>query len=279
MTWDLQWDDEVDVVCTDGGVAGLAAAISAVDEGAEVLVASASEVGPAGSHGWFTVDSGDAETVAYLGELTADLDTATLPLLDGDLPIRLVSEPVATAGRREPPFFGSHLRDWAARCIPSPSGYLYTRVTDWNSTEMVSGDGEAIVVSEIGTMGLGPGDIGGSVLDWLNEEARSRDVDVKQAMTFDRLVFEEGAVIGAVFMTSRGPWAVRARHGVLYCRAGLSAGRAVGPTLAEDADLRVALVGKGASRFGRVELLTSAPALAQAAATSSGAPTQSLEPA
>ena len=35
------WDDEVDVVCTDAGAAGLADAISAVDGGAEVSVAAA----------------------------------------------------------------------------------------------------------------------------------------------------------------------------------------------------------------------------------------------
>src|SRR6476619_3381111 len=31
VTWNLEWDEEVDVVCTDAGVAGLAGAISAID--------------------------------------------------------------------------------------------------------------------------------------------------------------------------------------------------------------------------------------------------------
>ena len=131
MTWNSEWDDEVDVVCTDAGAAGLAGAISAVDGGAEVLVASTPGPGSAGAsggcHGWFTLDSADDETAAYFAELSAGLDVAALPQLDGDLPIRLVTEPAARTGRRVAPFVGSQLQDWAARCIPSPSGYLYTR--------------------------------------------------------------------------------------------------------------------------------------------------------
>ena len=73
MTWDLQWDDEVDVVCTDAGIAGLAGAISAVDGGAEVLVACApgpdAAVAGSGHPGWFPLRSGDTETATYFAEL------------------------------------------------------------------------------------------------------------------------------------------------------------------------------------------------------------------
>ena len=75
----MEWDDEVDVVCTDAGVAGLAAAISAVDEGAEVYVASAP---PPAHEGWFPSDSPDPETAAYFAELTGDLTVAALPRTD-----------------------------------------------------------------------------------------------------------------------------------------------------------------------------------------------------
>jgi len=272
VTWNLEWDEEVDVVCTDAGVAGLAGAISAVDGGAEVLVASAPGPGSAGSsrgrHGWFTLDSGDGETAAYFAELSEGLDVAALPQLDGDLPIRLAADP-ATMGRRVAPFVGSQLRDWAARCIPSPSGFLYTRVTDWNSRAMESADGVAIEVTEIGSMAPDPGDIVGSVLEWLDAEARLRGVDFEPVTRFERLVFEEGQVIGAVFTTADGLFAVRDRHGVLLCRAGFPDRRASPPPKAADSVLGVALVSKAASRFGRVELMTSDPAVARAVGTPS----------
>lgn len=260
MTWDLQWDDEVDVVCTGAGLAGLAVAISAVDEGAEVLVADAPgpEAAVTGSNhvGWFTVESGDSETTAYLAALAGALDASALPQLDDDLPIRPAPEP-ATPERRVPPFVGSELRDWTARCIPSPSGYLYTRVTDWTSTAMESSDGDALEVTDLGSMTPDPGDIVGSVLEWLDQEAHQRGVDILPVARFERLVFEERDVIGAVFTTADGPWAVRARHGVLLCQAGFPAVRPPRLPEAGDAVLRVSLVGKAASRFGRVELLTS----------------------
>ena len=262
VTWDMQWDDEVDVLCTDAGVAGLAGAISAVDAGAEVLVANVQappvSTAAGSSPGWFTVDSGDSETMAYFAELTGDLDAAALSLLDDGLPVRAAPQPAAPPERKLPPFVGALLRDWTARCVTSPSGYLYTRVTDWTTTPMLSADGDAVGVAEIGSMTPDPFDVVGSVLDWLDTEARLRNVDVETVSRLDRLVFEDGQVVGAVFATADGPLAIRARHGVLFCRAGLPAGRAQG--LPAAGVLRVALVSKPASRFGRVELLTSDPA-------------------
>lgn len=266
MTSDLHWDDEVDVVCTDAGVAGLAGAISAVDEGAEVLVACAPapEAGaaPSGQPGWFTLDFGDAQTAAYLAELLDDLDPAGLPQVDEVLPIRTAAVVAAAPDRRVAPFIGAQLRDWTARCISSPSGYLYTRVTDWNCAAMESGDGEGVEVAEIGSLpaGIGPlpagpGDIVDVVLEWLETEANERGVKAYPVTRFERFVFDEGEVSGAVFATPDGPWAVRARHGVLFCRNGFPLGRAPCPPGIGDTVLRVALVGKVASRFGRVELL------------------------
>ncbi|MCV7152082.1 hypothetical protein [Mycolicibacterium pyrenivorans] len=267
-TPDLEWDDEADVVCTDAGLPGLATAICAVDDGVEVFVAGAPETeAGATDRGWFTLECGDSETAAYLTDLTADLDVAALAHRDDDLPIRWVREPADRPGRKIAPFVGSRLRDWSAECIPAPSGYLYTRVTDWTSTAMESGDGEAFEVTEIGSMTVAPGDDVGSVLDWLGAEAHMRGVRVYRAMRFERLVFEGGQVIGAVFATSDGPFAVRARHGVLLCRAGSPAGE-VGIDTPDGAVLRVALVSRVGSRFGRVELLTADPAVASDPAAS-----------
>lgn len=276
VTLDLQWDDEVDVVCTDAGIAGLAGAIAAVDAGAEVLVAGAQASRAPGAEGrtpgWFTSGIRDAETVAYLAELAGDLDAPAIPPPDGDLPIRPAPQAGVATQRSVPPFLGSRLRDWAARCIPSPSGYLYTRVTDWTSTAMQSADGDVIQVAEIGSCEADPGDIVGSVLDWLDAEANTRGLEIQPVLEFERLVFQEGDVSGAVFSTARGPLAIRARHGVLLCRAGPRSGRAPRQAGAgDDTMLRVALVGKAASRFGRVELLTSDPPIGRSAGASTGA--------
>lgn len=259
MFCEPDWDDEVDVVCTDTGLAGLATAISAVEQDGEVFLAGAPAATDA-DRGWFDF-AGDEATVEYLGELTADLDVAGLRQLDPDLPVRLMSEAAPARGRTVPPFEGPRLREWAALCVPSPSGYLYTQVTDWTSATMLGGDGDLFKVTEIGVMTPDPGDPVGSVRNWLNDEARDRDISAHPVTRFERLVFEDGVVTGAVFDTGSGPLTVRARHGVLICRNGIPARR---ERLPGHTPLRVALVGKEASRFGRVELLTSDSTLAQA---------------
>lgn len=262
MFCEPDWDDEVDVVCTDTGVAGLATAISAVEQDGEVFLATAQSATDT-DRGWFDY-AGDEDTVEYLAQLTADLDVAGLRQLDPDLPVRLMGETAPARGRTVPPFEGRRLREWAAVCVPSPTGYLYTRVTDWTSTTLDGGDGDLFKVTEIGLMTPDPDDPVGSVHDWLNDEARDRDISAYPVTRFERLVFEDGMVTGAVFGTESGPLTVRARHGVLICRNGVSARSASLPGLSGHPRLRVALVGKEASRFGRVELLTSDSAVARA---------------
>ena len=113
MAWDLQWHDEVDVVCADAGMAGLACAISAVDGGAEVLVAGSPDPRVSGAGGdrlkWFGLDGDDADTLAYLADLTEGLDPARIPESADVLPIRLTAQPPALKGRRIPAFVGSRL--------------------------------------------------------------------------------------------------------------------------------------------------------------------------
>ena len=87
-----------------------------------------------------------------------------------------------------------------------------------------------------------------------------RGIEVHHATSLQRIVFEEGDVVGAVFATPDGPLAVRARHGVTVASGGPQAAMAAGQPLPVDgATLRVGLVGQTASRFGRLELLTSEP--------------------
>jgi hypothetical protein len=159
-----------------------------------------------------------------------------------------------------PPFFGGGLRDWAARCLVSPYGYLYTRVTDWRSTTLRTVDGESLEVAEIGSITPDPANVSGSVMDWLNTQAEDRDIEIHKATSLQRIVFEEGDVVGAVFATPDGPLALRARHGVIVASGGPQAAMAAGqPLSVSGGALRVCLVGQTASRFGRLELLTSEP--------------------
>ena len=69
------WDEEVDVVCTGSGVAGLARAISAVDVGGDVFVADSSgDRGPAESTAsTLGSTSGTRRPADYFAALSSDL--------------------------------------------------------------------------------------------------------------------------------------------------------------------------------------------------------------
>jgi FAD binding domain len=284
------WDEEVDVVSTGSGIAGLAHAVAVVDMGGEVFVGDArGDAGPGGTSvavrsrvdrlHWLEVDVADPETNDYFAALSSDLGPLTRFAGDVDVPIRVVEhvEPVNTRGPVAP-FVGARLRDWAARCLVSPYGYLYTRVSDWWSTTLCTVDGESLEVSEIGSITPDPVNVGGSVLDWLAAQARDRCIEVHPATSLQRIVFEEGDVVGAVFRTPDGPLAVRARHGVMVGSGGPQVTMSAEQPLPVDgAALRVCLVGQTASRFGRIELLTSEPP-ARGAASDCRAGNRELHP-
>jgi hypothetical protein len=265
----VKWDEEVDVVCTGDGIAGLAHSVAVVDMGGEVFVARRhgdAETGGASVavrsrvdrlH-WLDLDLTDQDTTEYFAALSCDLGPLTRGARDAGVPIRVVqhAQPVDPRGAVAP-FVGARLRDWAARCLVSPYGFLHTRVADWESTTLRTADGESLEVAEIGSITPDPVDIGGSVSDWLAAQARDRDIEVHHGMSLERIVFEEGDVVGAEFATPDGRLAVRARHGVTVASGAPLAGVASGHPLPADAALRVCLVGQTASRFGRVELLTS----------------------
>ena len=167
-------------MCTSTGVAGLAKAISVVDRGGEVFVASsgvdAATVDGQARVAWEAVRVhprlgeivSDLETIEYFAALSCDLDDRCRP--DGEvvLPIRVAHERASVGhGGAVLPFVGSQLRDWAADCLASPSGYLYTRVSGWESATLQTRDGDSIEVAEIGSMTPHRNDVGGSVYEWL----------------------------------------------------------------------------------------------------------------
>jgi FAD binding domain len=253
----VTWDDEVDMVCTGSGAPGLACAVAVVDWGGTVFMAD-----PSGEAAALRTRLGvgvpDAETNHYFAELTSDLGPLRRSSCDPAVPVRAVHHhgPVES-GRTVAPFVGSRLRDWAARCLSTPYGYLYTRLSGWPVTTVHTMDGDVIEVAEIGTMTPDPDDVGGSILDWLSTQVHDRDIELNPNSTLQRIVFEEGVAVGAVFTTSNGPLAVRARHGVMVATGAAPPSMLAAGRLPAGAAVRICLTGQHASRFGRLEVLTS----------------------
>ncbi|SEH88427.1 hypothetical protein SAMN04489835_5263 [Mycolicibacterium rutilum] len=254
----MTWNDEVDVVCTGAGAAGLAHALAVSEVGADVFVADSGADHTAGRE-WLDVGIADAETREFFTELVSDLGPLRRSSYDLDVPIRVAPPPPVQAetGRTVAPFVGSKLRDWAARCVATPYGFLSTRLPDWQTSTMRGADGEILEVSELGALTPGTADVGAAVRDWLAARAAHEDIEIHGGHTLQRVVFEEGVAIGAVFDTAEGLVAIRARHGVTVAGSAAQIGGPVPANLPADAALRVCVVGQRASRFGRLELISS----------------------
>lgn len=251
----VEWDDEVDVVCAGAGAAGLAHAIALGDLGGEVFLADWGIV----ERNWLATDSADPCTRRFFAEMTSDLGSARRQSHDMSVPVRAVpSHSPADAGRTVAPFVGARLREWAAQCLATPFGYLSTRLPDWSATTVQASDGQILEILEIGALAADSADLAGSVFDLLSEGVATRGIEVHTDHALQRLVFEEGVAVGAVFVTPTGPMAIRARHGVTVTSGTARLPHTDGSAVSGDI-LRVCLVGQRASRFGRVEVLTSEP--------------------
>lgn len=270
------WDTEVDVAVIGAGMGGVANAIATVDAGGEVLVADAmparrGEPSTVGlrerldtKRGWLVHETLDLETAEYLAAVAEgipelahvrdSLSAVSVPHRDARNLSRdeAFGQPVAT-------FVGARLAGWAAQCIASPYGLLYTSMLDWRSTTMKSANGETIEAHSIGTIEWADGFGDGALRQWLTTQARERDIEVESGSTLERIVFEEGVIAGVVLATPNGPLAVRTRAGITF------APRDEDPDSHDDAPaanqrLQVCIVGRTASRFGRLELMTTEPA-------------------
>ncbi|MCF6387029.1 hypothetical protein L2K20_08585 [Mycobacterium sp. MBM] len=254
------WDEIVDVVSVGAGPAGLACAVVAADAGLEVVVATPGAGTPpdlepvgAGRRGWLPVVSDD-ETMAYFDALAEELPTVQPPEDPTTVPSRVLHEIEVDRSRRAQiaTFVGARLGVWAADCTASPYGLLFTRVDHWPTTAMRTSSGESFQVATLDESAGVPA--ASTFADRLQTLVAEREIDVLDGHRLQRLVFEEGRIVGVVLDGPDRQWAVRARVGIAVTsvRPCPPDSRLLGP------DSRLALVGLTASRFGRVEVLDAA---------------------
>ena len=263
------WDIEVDVACVGAGLAGLASAIATADVGGKVLVAtppveregSSSGVAVQQRVGGFLRSWSrwnlDVETDEYFTALGEGLAPSE-HLEDARLAVR-TARPVSQSGALET-FDGSRLRDWDAQCLASPYGMLFSTVSGWRTTQMRASDGQSLEVQPIGS--INPATLTGShaLSDWMVDRVRDRDIAVHEATPMERIVFENGRVVGVVLSSADGPLAVRVRFGLTVSSSEPFVDADPLVASAAPGDLQVCLVGQSASRFLRVELLHTAAA-------------------
>ena len=275
------WDEEVDVVVIGAGIGGIAHAIATVDAGGEVLVVDAlrplrGDAAPVAlrervgaRQGQLLPDTHDVETNDYFAALVDGVPTNGLR--DATVPLRRAHNLSREEVNRRvvEPFVGSRLSGWAETCLSSPYALMYTNMRDWPTTTMRSSDGESIEVLSVGTVDWADGLGEGALRRWVAEQAQQRHIDVLTDSSLQRIVFEDGVIVGVVVETPEGPLSVHTRAGVTLSPSDRD------PVSDSPADavagdrLQVCLVGRTASRFARVELLATEPAAARPKCTGS----------
>jgi succinate dehydrogenase/fumarate reductase flavoprotein subunit len=263
----LVWDTEVDVLCLGAGIGALATAIAAADADADVIIVSAAQHMPTNPSAalanpdiWLPTTADD-ETDRYFAALIDGFAVGSRPRSDA-VPTRVAaerSEKIRTVAT----FVGARVADWGAECLQSVTGAVFSTVRGWTVIEMLDGDGRAVLAAPVGDIVCRPGINTEELHRTLISQARARDIGVDLNHPLLRLVFEGGAVVGAVLGDPDGQWAIGARHAVvLGPDVAAAADGAAGDTLSRnliDGDARVCLVSIPGSRFARVELV-SAPA-------------------
>jgi len=265
----------VDVLCIGAGLAGFAAAVAAADAGQSVFVAEqrrrSSRIASVDEpETWaevirrhWGIEEVDELTAEYLHKLTCDLDPPRRSLANGELPIGSVeSFDEATFDPRKPvpPFYGHSMADWAHDCLTSPYGLVFSRLTPVSMTQVQMQDGAMVRASAIAEIPSARRS-GMTLRQWVRDMALERGVTIHGAAV-QRLIFSDGHPIGAVIETADGIREVRARGGVLM---GTSNSTADDPIARYPASVlregQLSLVSRSASRFARLELLTTATAM------------------
>lgn len=263
------WDLEVDVVCLGAGPSTLASAVATTDIGASVLLATplaerrearsnvAVQQRVGGFLGSWARLGMDAETDQYLSAITEDACSPGDMSGDSRLTMRTVS-PVPKDGAVAA-FVGARLGAWNATCLASAYGMLFTSVSGWRTTPMRTEDGQSLEVQPLGSVSTADLAAGFNATSWLQGQLRTRGVDAHRYTELERIVFDNGRIVGVELVTPDGLMAVGVRHGL-----SLSSGDPMAVDLPrtvagpESEDLQLCIVGQPASRFRRVELLGTA---------------------
>lgn len=262
------WDIEVDVACIGAGPSTLASAVATTDMGASVLLATpttdrrgtgtglAVQQRVGGFLGSWVRSDMDVETCQYLTALGENVCSPGDFSGGSDMTVRTVSAMPAEEASAQT-FIGSRLGAWNAACLASPYGLLFTSLSGWRTSQMLTEDGQSLEVQPVGSISPTVLAAGFDVSDWLRSQARARGLEDHRFTELERIVFDEGRIVGIELGTPDGVLAVGVRHGLA-----LSSGEPMAelPRMvdAEAGDLQLSIVGRAASRFLRVELLGTA---------------------
>jgi len=238
-----QFDEVVDVVCAGTGPGVLAFALACAAQDQTVLIVESVSA----------LELTDPETVEYVQAITEDLGSVSQDVELAVTTAKPLPPPKGDRPRIEP-FLGGRLRQWSATCLGSAFGVMCSDVIDIPMTPLRT-KAEPIRAIELGTYAVTDERPGRGLVDWLTAQVAEQDLMPQDGWNLKRLIFEGGVVAGAVLDGPSGPYRVRARECVVL-NPGPTPGIDEWPAQAvEGAALQVALVGRTAARFGRIELL------------------------
>ncbi len=233
---EIGWDETVDVLCIGIGPGVLAYGIFCAASDLEVLIIECADLDP--------------QTGDWRSDMTEDLDVgqsdASLSLIRAE-PVPV--QPINDRTKLEP-FVGEHLRQWSAGCLASPFGVMFTEVPDLDV--MRTPEGQSITAGIVGGYRGADGPPGPTLVRWLRENAEGLFAPADDRL--DGLVVEDGRIAGVILDTADGPRRIGVTRGLALS---LGVEPECWPDQPELAGLEVdvAVVGRKAGRFARVELL------------------------
>ena len=238
LPWDLEWDEVVDVICVGSGPGVLGYAIVCATNEFDVLL----------TH---RPPAYDAETMSYFAAMTDDLaDCPSREPLQETLPISRAEPTEIRPDRRATveTFAGEQLRQWSACCLASPLGVMVTEVPQLLAP-MRTQTGELITAA---VLGASPS-AGAPLASWLDEQSQEHRIAAADEV-FDGLIYQDGHLVGAALQSPQGRRLVRASAGLAFAVGPAAPAEFVLPAQSAG-DVSVALVGRRAGRFAKIELL------------------------
>ncbi|MCV7420829.1 hypothetical protein H7K45_09795 [Mycobacterium yunnanensis] len=243
----------------------MVAAIAAANAGRVVLVAKLAvgqapwrSAEPKPPRSWtaavrdaLSFDGMPAATLNYLDAVTSGVDAPRPASMPAGLPRRTLAESREPFGP-VPPFRGCDIPSWNHDCLNSRYWSIYTRATVPGTRELILPTGRRI---EVGMIGGQPDDWSATTPSaWLGIRARTCGVMTMYADYLHHLVFDDdGQVIGAAF----GNHTVRVHDGVAFASTPQASDDSVLGEAWRWPDAQLGLTSAVASRFGRLELVTS----------------------